>query len=160
MTTLAGWSAGRLGPIYFLAQASTEQQRRINYILLIDPGTYGELSGCDSKVGAGMLLAGWLVLNPSSRLVILAGDLTADSERPVNGYAHAGIQNVYLEEIRRAKKVGLDMSRVLICNYTVPGTLKHSHEVMFQGGNKYIQEPPLTSCPNISGAKRGVGWHP
>ena len=74
VTMLAGWSLGRVGTIYYLYSANVYDQQRINYILMIDPGNYSDLHGsffnpsCDSKLGAGVVLAGWLTANRSARL--------------------------------------------------------------------------------------------
>lgn len=174
-TALAGWSLGRLGPIYALARASATQEQQITYILMIDPGGYNQMAtGCDSSKlqitlfkyeTAGQILAGWLRDNPSAHLVILAGDVTADPLNTVNGYAHAGIQNFYFNDIRAAGSSAV--SRTLVCNYSVPGTnvhdnnsLENSHHVMYEHTNQFIQGPPLTSCPSVSGLIQGDSWHP
>jgi hypothetical protein len=174
--TLSGWSIGRLGPIYYMARASAAQKQQINYVLLIDPGSYGELRGsCDNRSlqvngtrqyrQAGQILASWLRANRSARLMVLAGDLTADRTHPVNGYAHAGIQNFYFNAIRAAGQAV--RSRVLVCDYHVPGTdphsndsLNNSHSVMYNGSNRYVQQAPLTTCPSVSGAIKGASWRP
>ena len=172
--TLAGWSLGRLGPVYALARASSGQKQQISYILMIDPGGYNQLrTGCDNTpLGtnsgnrtAGQILAGWLRDNPSARLVIMAGDVTADPRHPVNGHAHAGIQNFYFNDVRAAGASA--RSRTLVCNYSVPGTnvgdngsLQHSHHVMYQQINRYINASPITSCPSVSGLNQGASWHP
>lgn len=135
---------------------------------MIDPGSYGELStGCDNELvdgkRPGVILAEWLKANPSARLVILAGDLTADVSRPRDGHAHAGIQNVYFNDMRR---LGVDRSRVLVCNYSVPGTnvnsnssLNRSHNIMYDKSRPFIQSAP-TSCPSLSGINYQGSWHP
>lgn len=172
VTTLAGWSAGRLGPLYYLARASSAQEMRINYILLIDPGSYSELSSsCDSHIGAGNLLANWLLQSSSHHLVVLAGDVTADTNHPISGYAHAGIQNVYFNAIRslaaRSAANARIRAQVLVCNYSMPGinvnnqaSIGKSHDQMFFGGNKYTEQAALASCPAVSGMNSGVSWHP
>jgi hypothetical protein len=177
-TTLSGWSLGRLGSIYALAQASAAQRQQIKYILMIDPGGYNQMAtGCDNRmlqVGptsaftyetAGQILANWLRDNPSARLVVMAGDVTADSLHPVNGYGHAGIQNFYFNAIRAAGSG--PRSRTLVCNYSVPGTnvrdnnsLENSHHVMYRQTNPFIQQGALTSCPGISGLNQGASWRP
>jgi hypothetical protein len=175
VTTLAGWSLGRLGPIYALARATNAQLEHINYVLMIDPGGYNQMAeSCDAEnlqVGflryesAGQILAHWLSVNSSARLVIMAGDVTADPNHPVNGYTHAGIQNFYFNAIRAAGSS--DISRTLVCNYHVPGTdvnnnnsLELSHHVMYQLTNRFIQQSPLTSCPAVPGLQQGASWHP
>jgi hypothetical protein len=73
--TLAGWSAGRLGPIDFLANATPTQEQQLNYIILIDPGNESDLSGCDRFMDAGDLLAGWLRANPDAHLAVISSSV-------------------------------------------------------------------------------------
>ena len=167
VSKLAGWSLGRLGTIYAVSDGATS--RRINQILMIDPGSYDNMTGgCDSKlVGKrkpGRILADWLNANPSAQFVILSGDLTANTARPRYGHANAGIQHYYFNDIRTyAPKA---RSRVLVCNYRVPGTdpnskasLNSSHYVMYNGSKGFI--PNMTNrCPAVSGAKYTGYWHP
>lgn len=92
--------------------------------MLIDPGNYDNMSGCDDQPlqvagvmrfkSAGRILADWLNANPDARPVVMAGALTADTAHPVNGHAHAGIQNVYLSDIRRFAPAA--RSRVVVCD--------------------------------------------
>ena len=76
--TLAGWSIGRLGPIYFLAQATEEQKKRIKNIILIDPGNTDSFEErkvlgvpvtkrCDSNFDINKLLSDWVMLDASHR---------------------------------------------------------------------------------------------
>lgn len=143
VTTVAGWSAGRLGAI----KRVTEVGGSIDYMLLIDPGSYGELSGCDRQIGASNILYNWLVNNPNARLVILAGKVTRDIDTASNGYAHKGIQEIYFPRIRQNAGVA---SRVLVCNYNSVG-----HTPMFDTYKNRIDDNPITSCPN-----GGTGWRP
>jgi hypothetical protein len=173
--TLAGWSLGRLGPIYALARANSGQRQQITTVYLIDPGSYGELaSSCDAaklQTGqfsfqtGGQILASWLRNNPSARLVVMAGDVTADPLHPVNGHGHAGIQNVYFNDVRAAGTSA--RSRTLVCNYSMPGVNAHdnasmnrSHRLMYDKTNQFIQSPNTTSCPALSGLNQGASWHP
>ena len=175
VTQLAGWSLGRVGPLYFLHEATLSDELRISNILLIDPGNYSDLAGnffnqsCDATLGGGVLLADWLETNPSATLVVLSGDTTTDSNNPINGYANAGIQNVYFNDIRAADSQygGGIRNRVLVCNYTMPGvdvsnaqSMKQSHEQMVLSANKYIGQPPLMSCPQLDGMTFTGSWHP
>lgn len=46
---LSGWSVARLGPIYFLASASDSQKAQIHKIVLFNPGSEANMSGCDQR---------------------------------------------------------------------------------------------------------------
>lgn len=158
--TLAGWSIGRLGPIYALGRASWTQRQQVTYVYMIDPGNTDNLSGCDSQlvqVGdplkfkrPGQILAEWLRDNTNARLTIMAGSLTAQN-------AHAGIQNAYFNDIRA---IGNGVrSRVYVCNYD-----NTEHYKMFNEFNAYINRAPITSsCPTSAGGvrpTRATPWHP
>jgi hypothetical protein len=170
-TNLAGWSKGRLGPVYALARANSSQLQRLRTVLMVDPGSYDELSSsCDNRAVAvgyssakqrpGSILARWLKANGSGHLVILAADATADYRHPVNGSAHAGIQNVYFNDLRRA---GTDLSRVLVCNYTQQaGTWagRTNHQAAYLASQGLLSRPPTTTCPSLVGFAKGAAWHP
>ncbi|HSH61259.1 MAG TPA: hypothetical protein VK988_16780, partial [Acidimicrobiales bacterium] len=76
LTTLVGWSLGRLGPVYFLATAS-QRWGEINTIYLFDPGPLDEME-CESgmKQSPGTLLRDWLQSGADKRLVVYAGEPT------------------------------------------------------------------------------------
>lgn len=171
---ISGWSLGRLGPVYFLTRATATQRQQVDQVVMIDPGSYGEMSqsceaqrlqnGRGSTVTAGQALASWLASNPQARLIILSGNLTTDTAHLRNGRGSAGIQTYYLNAIRSAG-VG-PVSRTLICNYSVPGTdpnssssLNRSHNVMYQGAKKHLGSR-LSGCPQVYGATRGASWRP
>jgi hypothetical protein len=71
ITTIAGWSSGRLGVFGYLNKASDLQLKQLNYVLLIDPGSTGDM-GCDLAVPgtgkAGNVLVRWLRANRSAIL--------------------------------------------------------------------------------------------
>jgi hypothetical protein len=149
VTTLAGWSLGRLGPTYFLA-SSFNRAKQISSIILYDPGTYDNYFGngsCDLHYDQSALYARWLQLSSGNRLLILAGMDTADYDYPKNGYAHAGIQNALFGRIRGTNLAG----QVLVCNYDRmchPDVLRNFSYLMTQG--------PQSSCPGNPNAQ----WHP
>lgn len=142
VTTLSGWSIGRLGPVYFL-QANRSRWSEIHYILLFDPGNLEQLTGgCDDDYNPGRLYTDWLKSNPNNRLVILAGVVTsADS--------HRGIQEAYFNYLRAN---GGPRDRVIVCNY---GNLDHT--ATFTRYRDWITRAPITrgTCPD--GA---FGWNP
>jgi hypothetical protein len=161
---LAGWSKGRLGPIYALARATSAQLQQISYVMLIDPDSTTDMSGgCDSQPlqvngvlqfrRPGQILAEWLNANPQAHLVVMAGILTQDTAHPINGHAHAGIQNFYFNDVRQYAPAARD--RILVCDYPL------SHTEMYGGSNPYIQYAPF-SCPKLGvGAVAPTGqWHP
>jgi hypothetical protein len=141
VTSLAGWSLGRLGPVSRVKQIPGN----IDYMLLIDPGSLRELNGCDRELKAGDALYNWLNSNKNARLVILAGSVTRDIDTKVGNYAHQGIQQVYFPRLRSS---GIS-SRVMVCNYD------YGHETMFTKFRNRIDDNPLTSCPEGK-----TPWHP
>ncbi|MFE5521446.1 hypothetical protein ACFQ9Q_27545 [Streptomyces virginiae] len=141
VTTLSGWSLGRLGPIYAL-KTSQWSFNNSRYVLMFDPGFYDQMT-CDRQAGAAEVLADWLGSNPANRLVIMAGEKTKPK-------GHEGIQLSYFPEIKRR---GLN-SRVLVCNVENNG-IPWSHEDVIKGYNWMISQPPPGTCP--SGF---LGWHP
>lgn len=74
VSTLAGWSVGRLGPIYFLAGASAAQIAAVHRIILFDPGNSGDFSGCDVHYNINSLFADWIASNPANRLMVFTGE--------------------------------------------------------------------------------------
>lgn len=76
LTTLVGWSLGRLGPIYFLATAG-QRWGEIKTIYLFDPGHVDQME-CEAKMqrSPGTLLRDWLQSGADRRLVVYAGEQT------------------------------------------------------------------------------------
>jgi len=143
VTTLSGWSLGRLGPIYLLARDQSKASN-VNYVLMFDPGTYGELAGgCDATVGSSQVLANWLASNASNRLVIMSGALTQAQ------FSH-GIQNVYFPAIRGHAIA----QQVLVCNVSNNG-VGWSHRDVIKGYAWMISQPAPSVCPS-----NFLGWHP
>jgi hypothetical protein len=135
--TLSGWSAGRLGPLYFMKQFP-DRAKNINRVVLFDPGVESELSDCDQRIGASQVIANWLRSNPSAELMIIAGSVTATNR-------HAGIQKYYFGSIR-----GTDLvNRVLVCN---DDNADHPTALL---RNKTLIRYPLSQCPSWT-----YGWRP
>lgn len=142
VTTLSGWSRGRLGPIYLLkANAALAAQTR--YVLMFDPGSYGEMD-CDRRIKASQLLADWLTSNLSNRLVIMAGEFTMPDRA-------RGIQDSYFTKIR-GKGIS---SQVLVCNVANANGDPWSHKDVLKVYAGMIHQPPPTKCPS-----NFVGWRP
>jgi hypothetical protein len=158
ITTLASWSKGHVGVLSYLANASEAELKRINYVLLIDPGEYSEFS-CERKRNAGQVFVHWLSENPSAHLIVMSS-----SEITQLGNSR-GIQETYFNAIRRA---GTFNDRVLTCNYSLTGPKGDSgHEKIYFGSRYWVQHqiPSYRSgCPglNVHSAtvKPTAGWHP
>jgi hypothetical protein len=152
--TLSGWSLGRVGVVRYLASASDDELRRVDYAILIDPGTYDELS-CDRQLRAGVVLAHWLAVNPSAHLVVVSGSQVSQHERS------RGIQESYFNAIRnQSAPPRLNLRpRVLTCNYTI------THQEAFAAAQYWIQHQIGTaSCPTLRTGGKSFGatahWHP
>ncbi|WP_141743739.1 hypothetical protein [Streptomyces agglomeratus] len=160
LTTLAGWSLGRLGPVYVL-KSKSEWKPRINHIVLFDPGSAAELfdrEGCDSDQDSG-LLAHWLAASSHNRLTVLAGRVTANCNRLGLNCNYAGIQKRLFPEIKSHPKVGTRSLReqVVVCPYK-----KMNHQDVWINFRGAMNKPPVTTetCPRVGGAPRVPGWHP
>jgi uncharacterized protein YraI len=148
--TVAGWSAGTVGVISFLANATPQQKKEIGYVLLIDPGTYDSLD-CDRFRRGGEVFADWLEANPQAHIVVISGSMTQSQNSK-------GIQEVYFNAIRR--RGGLN-ARVLTCNYSL------SHADSFLSSKYWIQHQigsTRSACPRLRQGGGWVeptaGWHP
>ena len=148
--TVAGWSAGTVGVISFLANATPQQLQDVDYVLLIDPGVYESLD-CDRFRRGGEVFSNWLEANPQAHLVVISGSMSQSQDSK-------GIQEVYFNAIRRRGK-GLRL-RLLTCNYDL------GHYDAFLGSKYWIQHQigsTTGSCPwlSINGwQKPTAGWRP
>lgn len=153
VTTLAGWSLGRLGPTYLLYWFF-ERSREINSIVLFDPGSYDDYFGegsCDLSYDQSELYSRWLSLSPDNRLLILAGEVTKDQKTAVGPIAHRGIQEALFPKIRGTAL----SSQVLVCNYDAldhPAVLREFAGVETMG--------PRSTCPEKPGIRLYDKWHP
>jgi hypothetical protein len=161
-TTLAGWSIGRLGPIYFLQQVPNGQKRdNIQQIVLFDPGSKAEYesNGRDNTYDQSAILAKCLGESTTHHLTILAGEVTADRNNPSANHGHAGIQNALFPDIR-----GKSISKqVVVCDYVYAGTNRGlSHEDTYNKFSYVLgdQQPDLAKCPTAKGVDLQAAWHP
>jgi hypothetical protein len=157
ITRLAGWSLGRLGPIYalgYLRSHASAVARDIDYIVLYDPGSPEDFDGsCDSapQVDASNVLAWWLGM-PSAdhRLVIIAGALTASED-------YRSIQETYFPAIRAAGAA--IRRRVLVCGYDLDHEQTYEQYASLMIGPRLQTVPASRSCP-AEGAYPVRGWNP
>ena len=146
---VGGWSFGRVGPSYLIhgmQKFDPNQLRQLDYIILIDPGSYSDLSVCDAVNSSGSLYATWLKSNPNARLVVLSGSITQQQ-------SSKGIQQIYFDPIRFAAP-GTDIrSRVLVCNYST------DHYSIYHAGQYWIKHViSANSCPTLN--YNGTRWQP
>lgn len=153
VTTLSGWSLGRLGPVYLLYW-NFNRARQVDNIVLFDPGSYGEFfapDSCDRNYDQSGLYKSWLDLSPNNRLLILAGKVTKDTATADGRYAHRGIQEALFPKIRGTAQAG----QVLVCNYDDldhPSVLSRFRDVVNDG--------PRSACPAAAGVKLYASWNP
>lgn len=152
ITHLAGYSLGRLGPMYFLKERP-HWASQINYILLLDPGNAKDFEeSCDSSpaIAPWELLRDWLASRATNRLVIFAGLRTAEVKtysQAADPQTHTGLQAYYLRSLS-AETVA---NQVLICDVNLPHDTKR-----FMGAlGPIVGGPPPNACPE--GMAR---WHP
>jgi hypothetical protein len=155
---LAGWSPGRLGPIYALKYMKDHNQtaraKRINYVLMYDPGAPADFGECDynhPKVQADATLAWWLQLSTDNRLVILSGNDTAIKH-------HQTIQRSLLPGHQGAGTTV--RKRVIVCNYTLSHAATYNNYAYLMTNNARLSTTQgLDSCPR-QGSTRVWGWNP
>lgn len=153
ITTLSGWSLGRLGPVYLLYW-NFSRARQVNNIVLFDPGTYGEFfapDSCDRNYDQSGLYKSWLDLNENNRLLILAGKVTKDIDSANGRYAHQGIQQALFPKIRGTAQA----SQVLVCNYD-----DLDHPSVLAKFRNVVNEGRRTSCPTAAGVTLHGWWNP
>jgi len=151
MRTLSGWSVGRLGPLYVLADSTESFQSSIHTIVLFDPGNSTEFrDGCDSKIDVNGIIATWLNLDrEKNRLIVLTGKVS--EERTWYGKStFAGLWKYYFADVWK-KPAG---KRVLVCDYNLL-----SHYKVLDYFRSAAKAPPDT-CPTNSKAPKPVAWHP
>jgi hypothetical protein len=152
---LAGWSLGRLGPIYALNYLRTHDQleaRTINYIIMYDPGSPDDFSGsCDTdpRVAASATLTWWLGMpDTDHRLVVIAGQLTQTSD-------YQSIRQTYFPAIVAAgPRV---RHRVLVCGYDLDHDASYSRYAALMVAHRLPTTP--TACPR-QGTQPVLGWNP
>lgn len=157
ITTLAAWSKARSAPLLFL-QSGASWVHQINYIVLFDPGDLNEYESVSCPKSMYQALATWLGESKVHRLAVLAGQVTADNAHPINGHAHAGIQNYLFPAIRNypnAKGQNI-RQQVVVCNYE-----GMSHEDVWINFKGAMNQAPISpsSCPGWSGHKVEA-WNP
>ncbi len=174
VNTLAGWSEGRLGPIYYLAAATQEQKDRIHTIILFDPGNTSDFTNgsCDTnpKYDINTFLADWLRSNPANRLIIYTGlrseegnpgpypqpfveqlqDGTLLQQPYINNETFAGLWKYYLAGIWNQPFA----NQAQICDYN-----GMSHEDVL-ANFAYTVQHPISSCPVAADGQKPVAWNP
>jgi hypothetical protein len=155
VTTLAGWSLGRLGPTYILRYNFARVAASVDSIILYDPGSYDEYfgeGGCDSQFDQSRLYADWLTVNPGNRLLILAGKVTKDTSHPdSSGRFHQGIQQALFPKIRGTALA----QQVLVCNYD-----DLDHVGVLSNFPNAVTGGPQSTCPTKTGITLYAQWHP
>jgi hypothetical protein len=157
--TLAGWSKGRVGVISYLWNANQAQLAQLNYVLLIDPGYWSQMT-CDRTRAAGGAIVRWLQANTNAHLVIISSTEITQQENS------RGIQESYFNAVRAAS--GNLSPRVLVCNYSLPNNGHEAgHNTAFWTSRYWIQHQigsTRNACPQLSlnGSKwnASAGWHP
>jgi hypothetical protein len=163
VNTLSGWSRGRIGIVYFLANASEEQKSKVHRIVLFDPaatediaGSLGPLHrnhGCDFNYDVNKLLADWLSSDSQNRLTVMTG-LRSEMKEDVNSSSSrstfAGLWKYYFAGIWNKSFAG----QATVCDYNM---LSHV-DVMRDFAS--IVKNPTDSCPSAPTGHNLQTWHP
>jgi hypothetical protein len=154
VSTLAGWSLGRLGPIYFLAGASRTRWEQVHRIVLFDPGNADEMqSSCDVQLPQtpSVLLAAWLRMNPQNRLTVFTGAVSEEHAIHTWGRANfGGLWHYYFASTWNQPFA----NQVQVCDYD-----NVDHKLVFLGASWYVKFP-VSGCPAVPGFPAPVAWHP
>lgn len=160
-TNVGAWSLARNEP-FALFIAHPEFRPYVHNVVLFDPGNKSDYytGVCSGKwQQLSQSARDWLALDPSNRLTVLAGSLTADYGNPVNGRAHAGIQNRLFPAIRNQAYVnGRNLrQQVTVCNYDLM-----SHENVWMNFRGVLNSGPIvSSCPIApDGTRANYLWRP
>jgi hypothetical protein len=165
VNTLAGWSLGRLGPVYFLAAASGTQRAEVHRIVLFDPGSTLSFTTrvpsflqfiwpapCDTKFNINSLLADWLSSNSANHLLVLTGlDSEEHEDGTVGRSKYAGLWKYYFAGIWNQPFA----SRAQICDYN---DLDHEH--VLSDFAWVVNHPPSTCPPAPSSQHPLTPWNP
>jgi hypothetical protein len=152
VSTLAGWSLARLGPVYFLAAASSQQVASVRTIILIDPGDTKDFKeGCDVHYGPdwiNSLFHNWLKSNTANRLIVLTG---AASEEEQHGKAtYAGLWKYYFAGIWNQHFA----KQAQVCDYH-----QMDHKVILKEFAWMVQNP-VHGCPTAKDHAKLTAWNP
>jgi hypothetical protein len=186
VSTLAGWSRGRLGILYFLQAATDEQKAQIHTIILFDPGDSHDFGGyvlagvlhvgdsCDWKLNPNALLASWLQSNPQqNRLIAITGQDSEEKELAPGG------NSTTVSSITSGTAVNTPQQLVStyaglwqyyfadVWNTTVGAQQVQvcdydglSHEDILRDYYTSIQNPPSNCLPAPDQAHPLTQWHP
>jgi len=145
VSTLAGWSVGRLGPIYFLKAASAAQIAALHRIVLFDPGNTQDFhptglhklrhgDSCDWHLPISSLLANWLRMNSANRLTIFTGADTEEMDGTQPKYH--GLWHYYLAGIWNQSFAW----QAQICDYE-SHSVGMSHPDVLKNFYSFVQHP-------------------
>ncbi|HEY8814239.1 MAG TPA: hypothetical protein VIP57_03950 [Candidatus Dormibacteraeota bacterium] len=153
VNTLAGWSLGRLGPIYFLSGASRGRWEQVHRIVLFDPGNADEMAGsCDVQLPQtpGVLLAAWLRMNPQNRLTVFTGAVSEEHAFHTWGRSNfGGLWHYYFASTWNQPFAG----QVQVCDYN-----NVDHKLIFIGLSWFVKYP-VAGCPSVPSFPAPVAWH-
>jgi hypothetical protein len=150
--TLAGWSLGRLGPIYVLA-ADHRRWGEVHRIVLFDPGSAANMAGCDKAMddpSVGFLLAEWLSANSSNHLEVYTGHDTEEAAEGVGRFRFGGLWHYYFPQIWNQPFA----VQVKVCDY--PGA---EHRAILEKLSWEVLHP-APGCKPIPGLASPISWHP
>jgi alpha-tubulin suppressor-like RCC1 family protein len=161
---LAGWSKGRLGPIYALyaQQTSVANLPNIHLLTLFDPGNKADFTGrnnCDTRYNINQILSTWLQADSRNYLVVLTGLNSEDRSKPAWCHQNwcrgpatfSGLWHYYFAGIWNQPFA----NRALVCDYAYL-----SHDDVLRKFSWIVQNPLVTVCPTAAGAPRPTPWHP
>lgn len=160
--TLAGWSRGRIGVVYFLANATEDQKSKIHRIILFDPAATSDIAGskffnrghgCDFEYDVNKLLADWLNSSAQNRLTVIAGmdtEMKENVDDPSSRSTFAGMWKYYFADVWNQPFA----DRALVCDYNM---LSHNDSLRDFVG---LVKSGSNDCPAAPEGHSLQAWHP
>lgn len=156
--SLASWSKGRLGAIYYLMAASSAQTAAVDRVVLFDPGSLSDMEGswwkeileptCDHRLPINSTLASWLKSDGGNRLIVFTGRDSQMKPCATCEPTYAGLWKHYFADIWNQPFA--DQS--VICNYD-----DMDHAKVLREFSSYARSQSF-ECPD--GPGRTSPWHP
>jgi hypothetical protein len=156
VSTLAGWSRGRLGPIYYLYSGGG-LGAAVHRIVLFDPGSTSDFAEpspwanlinptCDWRYDINGLLANWLKIDPQNELFVFTGK-DSEEKDPQGHPTYAGLWKYYFAGIWNQSFA----NQAVVCDFDDMG-----HEDVLRNFYAIVRSSEQ-SCP--AGPSRTV-WNP
>lgn len=131
VTTLGGFSLGRLGLAYFLQDAEGRQSN-INYMIAIAPGNSEDFTDSCDPPNTAELVKNWMAQAPNNYFTVIADQRTAEQD-------FAGIRGLYLNGLKGTEQA----DQMTICASTL------GHEATFNAYKNVLDDQQTSVDPRV-----------